>query len=505
MRSSHSGSKADVAMIGLAVMGRNLALNMADHGFRVAVNDLSVDTVREFVTLHPDTPGGLVAVSNYGELVASLTRPRRIVMMIKAGAPVDEVKNRLAPLLDRGDVVVDGGNSLWTDTERRVAEYTTHGLHFVGSGVSGGEEGARFGPSLMPGGDRRGGAAIAPIWNAISAKVDAKSGRPLGGAVPGRPVVGGEPCSTWVGSGGAGHFVKMVHNGIEYADMQLISEAYGLLRGLLELKNDAIAEIFDEWNAGELDSFLIEITSEILRQPDPRKPARAFVDAVLDAAGQKGTGKWTAIHALDVGVAAPSIAEAVFARVISAARDERLTAARRLVGPKTRPRVTRRKLIEATRDALYASKICAYAQGFALLAAADRERDWKLDFGAIARIWRGGCIIRARFLQKIADAYDKDSQLPNLMLDPYFRRKLASSQEGWREVAALAARSGAPCPAVMSSLAYYDGYRSNRLPTALLQAQRDYFGSHGYERIDEPRGKLFHLTWPEKPRRERPL
>jgi len=492
--------RADVGMIGLAVMGRNLALNMADHGYAVAAFNRNTSVMQEFVSGNPDTPGGLVACGTLRDLVHSLERPRRIVMLIKSGPPVDAVIGQLRPLLDRGDVVVDGGNSLWTDTIRRERELAASGIHFVGSGVSGGEEGARFGPSLMPGGSREAWRAIRPIWRAIAARVDRKTGKPLDGAAPGRPVKGGEPCAAHIGPDGAGHYVKMVHNGIEYADMQLICEAYHLLRHLLGLKPDHLADIFSRWNEGDLDSYLIEISADILRQPDPDRPRRFLVDAVLDAAGQKGTGKWTSINALDMGVAAPTIAEAVFARIISSFKDQRVAASRSLRGPRFDYKGSRKGLIEAVRDALYASKVCAYAQGFALMTEAQSEYGWKLNFGEIARIWRGGCIIRARFLQKIADAYRQDRRLPNLLLDPYFRRKVRAAQANWRKVVALAAQAGLPAPAFMSALAYYDGYRTAVLPASLLQAQRDYFGAHTYERTDRPRGRRFHLDWPHPER-----
>ena len=502
MKAREAGS-ADAGMIGLGVMGRNLALNMADHGYRVAVWNREPEPARRFVSEHRETPGGLVAASSLRGFVRTLGRPRRIVMMIKAGAPVDEVNRKLAPLLDEGDVVVDGGNSRWTDTIRREQELAAKGILFVGSGVSGGEEGARFGPSLMPGGARRAWRVIGPIWKAIAAKVDPRTGKPVEGAAPGRPVEGGEPCAAWIGSDGAGHYVKMVHNGIEYADMQLICEAYHLLREIGRFAPDELAEVFARWNQGDLDSFLIEITADILRQPDPRNRRRAFVDVVLDAAGQKGTGKWTAIEALDRGVAAPTIAEAVVARILSAAKAERVAASKTLRGPRFVHRGSKTELVDGVRDALYASKLCAYAQGFELMAAAQDEYGWKLDFGEIARIWRGGCIIRARFLQKIADAYERDGRLRNLLLDPYFKRKVHAAQASWRRVVGLSAGAGIPAPAFASALAYYDAYRAERLPASLLQAQRDYFGSHTYERVDEPRGRSFHLDWldPERPER----
>ncbi len=490
---------ADVGMIGLGVMGRNLALNMADHGFRVVVYDQLPTAMRAFVASHPHAPSEIVGRTELRELVSSLLPPRRIVMMIPAGEPVDAVTDQLLPLVEAGDVIVDGGNSMWLDTIRRERKLAARGVHFVGSGVSGGEVGARFGPSLMPGGSREAWRAIRPVWGAIAAKVDRKSGKPL------RSLEGGEPCVAHIGSDGAGHYVKMVHNGIEYADMQLISEAYFLLRRLGGLKTGELSEVFAAWNAGDLDSFLIEITSDILRQKDPASPRRGFVDAVLDTAGQKGTGKWASMNALDMGVPCATIAEAVFARVMSGLKEERVTAAKKLRGPRSKPRIARQTLVAAVHGALYASKVCAYAQGFALMARAQREYGWKLNLGEIARIWRGGCIIRARFLQKIADAYAKDPRLANLLLDPYFRRKIDAAQAGWRKAVALAAEAGVACPAFMSALAYYDSYREKRLPAELLQAQRDYFGAHGYERVDQPRGRLFHLDWAAPGRPERQL
>jgi len=500
-----NAAKADVGMIGLAVMGSNLSLNMADHGFHVAGYNLETNVMRRFVAENPGTRGGLIGCVSLKELVQSIKRPRRIVMLIKSGAPVDSVIGQLRPLLDTGDVIVDGGNSQWNDTIRRERELATSGVHFVGSGVSGGSVGARFGPSLMAGGSRESWRAIKPIWRAIAARVDRESGRPLEGALPGKPIRGGEPCAAHIGSDGAGHYVKMVHNGIEYADMQLISEAYALLRGLLGLQPDALADIFARWNAGDLDSYLIEITADILRQKDPDRPRRFLIDSILDAAGQKGTGKWTAMNALDIGVAAPTIGEAVFARVVSSMHAQRQLAAASLRGPRSKHDESATQLIRAVRDALYASKVCAYAQGFALMSEAQEEYGWKLNLSSIARIWRGGCIIRARFLQKIADAYKEDRRLPNLLLDPFFRRKIHTALPRWRKVVALAAESGVPVPGFMSALAYYDGYRSKRLPAALLQAQRDYFGSHTYERTDRPRGEQYHLEWSSEQRQQRRL
>ena len=492
---------ADIGMIGLGVMGSNLALNMLDHGLDVAVWNLEGDRTDAFVGEAAETPGTVIPTKSLKRLVASIERPRRIVMLIKAGAPVDAVNRQLMPLLDKGDIIVDGGNSLWTDTERRQQELAAKGIHFVGSGVSGGEVGARFGPSLMPGGDREAWKRLRPVWNAIAAKVDRRSGREIEGAAPGRPVRGGAPCTAYMGSGGAGHFVKMVHNGIEYADMQLICEAYFLMSELLGWKPDRIGEVFAEWDRGELDSYLVEITADLLQQKDPAKPRRFLVDSILDTAGQKGTGKWTSRVALDLGVASPTIAQAVFARFMSAIKQQRVDASRSLRGPRKPFRGSQKKLVDDIADALFASKIAAYAQGFALMQEASDEYGWKLKMKSIAEIWRGGCIIRARFLRRIADAYDRDRKLTNLMLDPAIRRRLLGAQEGWRRVVALSATHGVACPAFMSSLSYFDGYRTKRLPANVLQAQRDYFGAHSFERLDQPRGQFFHVDWsdPKRP------
>jgi 6-phosphogluconate dehydrogenase len=490
---------SDIGLIGLAVMGQNLALNIADHGFQISVYNRTVEKTEKFVAENPSTPGGVVGTKTLGEFVQSLSKPRKMIILVQAGKATDAVIDGLVPLLDQGDIIIDGGNALWTDTIRREKALKEKGLRFVGSGVSGGEEGARFGPSLMPGGDKESWNELKPIWTAIAAKVDRKTGRPLTGAKPGQPVKGGVPCTTYIGENGAGHYVKMVHNGIEYGDMQMICEAYALMRGLLGLKPAEMGEIFSEWNRGALDSFLIEITADILKQKDPmtKKP---FVDVVLDTAGQKGTGKWTSTNALDMGVPAPTIAEAVFARCLSALKDERVAASKILKGPKATYRGSKKALIEAIHDALYCSKICSYAQGFQLMRTAQVEYQWKLNFGQIAQIWRGGCIIRAAFLQKITEAYARDPKLANLLLDPYFNKTVQKAQENWRKVVALAAQCGISVPTFSSALAYYDGYRSERLPANLLQAQRDYFGAHTYERVDQKRGKFYHIDWPEPTR-----
>jgi len=493
-------ASADVGLIGLAVMGENLALNIADHGYRIAVYNRTTTVTEKFLAEHPDTPGGLVGAAALPDFVAALKKPRKIIVLVKAGPPVDAVVEQLLGAgVEPDDIVVDCGNSQWTDTIRREKQYAA-GCRFFGSGVSGGELGARFGPSMMPGGHPDSWQHLRPIWEAVAAKVDPRSGEPLEDYAPGKPVTGGEPCTAYIGPNGAGHYVKMVHNGIEYIDMQLISEAYHLLSTLGGMKPDRLSETFAEWNTGELSSYLIQITADILRQRDPANPRRFFVDAVLDAAGQKGTGKWTSVSALDMGVPANAIAEAVFARCLSALKEERVAAAKVIKGPRLAYRGSKTKLVESVRRALYCSKICAYAQGFQLMRAAQDEYHWTLDFGTIAAIWRGGCIIRARFLQKITEAYRRDPKLVNLMLDPYFKRALGAGQDAWREVVALAAKHGIPAPAFSSALAYFDGYRSARLPANLLQAQRDYFGAHTYERVDAPRGKFFHVDWPDPKR-----
>lgn len=487
---------ADVGLIGLAVMGKNLALNIADHGFNIAVFNRTTQVMQEFIQENPGTPGQLIGCATLPQFIATIKRPRVIIILVKAGAAIDAVVSQLlAAGLEKDDLVIDAGNSLWTDTIRRETQYAAQ-LKFFGSGVSGGELGARFGPSLMPGGDPEAWRHLEPIWRAIAAKVDPKTGRPIPGAAPGKPVTGGVPCTAYLGPDGAGHYVKMVHNGIEYVDMQLISEAYYLLKNLLKLAPDELAEIFTRWNQGDLDSYLIEITADILRQRDPVKPRKFLVDMVLDAAGQKGTGKWTAGSALDLGVPANSIAEAVFARCMSALKDERMTAAKQLKGSKPAKVSGKTAIIEAVRQALYCSKICAYAQGFQLMRQAELEYHWKFDFGSIASIWRGGCIIRARFLQKITQAYGRNPKLTNLMLDPYFKKALATGQRPWRHVASLAVQHGIAAPAFLSALSYYDGYRAAVSPANLIQAQRDYFGAHTYERLDAQRGDFFHLDWP---------
>ncbi|MCC6393349.1 MAG: NADP-dependent phosphogluconate dehydrogenase [Bryobacterales bacterium] len=490
---------SDIGLIGLAVMGQNLALNIADHGFRISVYNRTTATMEKFIAENPETPGGLNGEKTLESLVASIKRPRKVIILVKAGGPTDAVIDSLAPLLEAGDIVIDGGNANWMDTIRRERALKAKGLRFVGSGVSGGEEGARFGPSLMPGGDEAAWKEIEPIWKAIAAKVDAVTGKPLEGAKPGKPVVGGVPCTTHIGPDGAGHYVKMVHNGIEYGDMQMICEAYALMSGVLGMAPAQASEVFAEWNRGVLDSFLIEITADILQQKDPAT-GRPFVDVVLDTAGQKGTGKWTSVSALDMGTPAPTVAEAVFARYLSAVKEERVAASKLLSGPTPGFSGDKKAFVQAIHDALYCSKICAYAQGFQLMRTAQGEYNWKLPFGEIAKIFRGGCIIRARFLQKITEAYERNHDLANLLLDPYFKSEIDRCQGNWRMVIGQAAANGVAAPTFYSALAYYDGYRSERLPASLLQSQRDYFGAHTYERVDQPRGKFFHLDWPKPSR-----
>lgn len=492
---------ADIGLIGLAVMGQNLVLNMADHGYNVAVYNRSTDKMKEFIDYckkNEPSHDRVIGHADLATFVLSIKRPRKIVLLVKAGTPTDLTINALLPFLEKGDIIIDGGNALWTDTIRREKELRAKDIEFIGSGVSGGETGARFGPSLMPSGTRQAWASLEPIWTAIAAKVDAVTGQPIEGGEPGKPVVGGFSCAEYIGPDGSGHYVKMVHNGIEYIDMQLICEAYWLMKHLLGMKSDEIGKVFEEWNKGELSSFLIEITADILQQKDPMSK-EFLVDMILDTAGQKGTGQWTAANALELGAPANAIAAAVYARALSSVKEERVAASKILKGPKITPipESEKKATIEAIKNALYCSKICAYAQGFQLIDKAQVAYNWKLNFGEISQIWRGGCIIRARFLQKITDAYSLNSRLKNLMLDPYFTDEMNKGQEGWRKVIALAVTNGIPAQGFAAALAYYDGYRSADLPANLLQGQRDYFGAHTYERKDRPRGEFFHLDWPE--------
>ena len=467
--------KADIGLIGLAVMGQNLVLNMADHGYRVAVFNRTTSKVDEFIE-GPAKGTSIIGVHSMEELVQTLSVPRKVMLMVKAGEVVDRFIDMLVPLLEPGDAIIDGGNSHYPDSTRRTAYLREKGLRFIGTGVSGGEEGARHGPSIMPGGDPEAWPLVKDIFQAVSAKVD------------------GEPCCQWVGQDGAGHFVKMVHNGIEYGDMQLICEAYSLMENALGMSCDEMHEVFKEWNTGVLDSYLIDITKDILAMKD--EDGEPLVDKILDTAGQKGTGKWTGISALDLGVPLTLIGESVFARVLSSLKDERVRASA-ILGP--RPDISfsgdRDEIIEALRDALYASKIISYAQGFMLMREAAKEMGWNLNYGEIALMWRGGCIIRSTFLGNIKDAYEKNPALENLALDSFFSEALKSAEAGWRKAVVLAVENGIPAPAFSSALSYFDGYRSERLPANLLQAQRDYFGAHTYERLDAARGEFFHTDW----------
>jgi 6-phosphogluconate dehydrogenase len=486
-------NSSDIGLIGLAVMGQNLALNIADHGFRTSVFNRTFLKTRDFLTNNSHTQ--LVGFEKLEEFVESLSKPRKIIIMVQAGYGTDSVIDSLLPLVEKGDVIIDGGNAKWTDTIRREKNLAEKKIHFIGSGVSGGEEGARLGPSLMPGGSKEAWNLIKDIWTSISAKVDSSSGKPLSGGKPGSPVQGGVPCSAYIGPNGSGHYVKMVHNGIEYGDMQMICEAYHILASIAEMDSYEIGQVFEKWNEDILDSFLIEITADILKQSDP-STGKPFVEIVLDTAGQKGTGKWTSVNALDMGVAAPTVAEAVFSRCLSAIKEERLAAAEILTGPKlSKLDGDKSEFIDSVRDALYCSKICSYAQGFQLMREAQIEYDWNLNFGEIAEIWRGGCIVRAAFLQKITEAFNRDSNLSNLLTDDYFNECITHYQSNWRKIISLASMNGIPIPTFSSALSYYDGYRTACLPQNLLQAQRDYFGAHTYERVDQPRGQFFHLDW----------
>ncbi|MBS0621519.1 MAG: decarboxylating NADP(+)-dependent phosphogluconate dehydrogenase [Verrucomicrobia bacterium] len=467
-------AQADIGLIGLAVMGQNLVLNMSDHGFKVAVFNRTVSKVDDFLA-GPAKGTSIIGTHSLEEFVKTLKRPRRVMLMVKAGEAVDTFIEHLLPYLESGDIIIDGGNSHYPDTERRCRTLADKGILFIGTGISGGEEGARHGPSIMPGGNPKAWEHVKPIFQAIAAKVD------------------GEPCCDWVGEGGAGHYVKMVHNGIEYGDMQLICEAYQLLSTIVHLDNQALSETFGRWNKGELDSYLIEISSQIFAYRDEK--GEALLDKILDVAGQKGTGKWTVISAADLGMPLTLIGEAVFARCLSALKEERVRASKFI--PHTPPPFTGNKeaFVEQVRNALYASKIISYAQGYMLMRQAAKEFGWKLNYGAIALMWRGGCIIRSRFLNNIKQAYQENNELENLLLHDFFREAILKCEKGWREVVATSARQGVPVPCFSSALTYYDGYRCARLPANLLQAQRDFFGAHTYERVDQPRGKFFHTNW----------
>ncbi|MFB6341041.1 decarboxylating NADP(+)-dependent phosphogluconate dehydrogenase [Saccharicrinis sp. FJH62] len=468
-------AKSDIGLIGLAVMGENLVLNMESHGYTVSVFNRTVEKVDKFIE------GRGKGKKFYGahsieDLVKSLKRPRKVMMLVKAGQAVDDFIEKIIPYLEEGDIIIDGGNTHFPDTIRRTKYVESKGLLYIGTGVSGGEEGALKGPSIMPGGSVKAWEHVKPIFQSISAKVE-----------------DGTPCCDWVGANGAGHFVKMVHNGIEYGDMQLICEAYQIMSDLLGMSADEMHEVFKEWNTGVLDSYLIEITRDILGFKD--EDGEPMVEKILDTAGQKGTGKWTGVAALDQGIPLTLIGEAVFARCLSAQKDERVRASKILTGPEKSFDADKKAFVQDIMQALYASKIVSYAQGYVLLQDAAREYGWDLNYGGIALMWRGGCIIRSAFLGRIKEAFDNDPKLENLLLDPYFKEEVNKAQAGWRNVVATAASKGIPVPAFSTALAYFDGYRTERLPANLLQAQRDYFGAHTYERVDQPRGKFFHTNW----------
>lgn len=468
-------AKADIGLIGLAVMGENLVMNMESKGFTVAVFNRTTDKVRNFTNGRAKGKN-IIGTYSLKELADSLKKPRIVMMMVKAGKPVDDFIDMVIPYLEKGDIIIDGGNSHFPDTIRRTKYVEEKGLLYVGTGVSGGEEGALKGPSIMPGGSPEAWAYVKPILQAISAKVE-----------------DGSPCCEWVGENGAGHFVKMVHNGIEYGDMQLICEAYHVMKDLLGMSPDEMHEVLKEWNEGELNSYLIEITRDILAYKD--EDGEPIVDKILDTAGQKGTGKWTAISALDEGIPLTLIGEAVFSRCLSALKEERVEASKTIKGAAVNFTGDKKAMIEDIRNALYASKIVSYAQGYTLMRAAAKTYGWNLNYGGIALMWRGGCIIRSTFLGKIKEAFDKNHELTNLLLDPFFKEKIEKAQASWRRVVATALTNGIPVPAFATALCYFDGYRSARLPANLLQAQRDYFGAHTYERVDKPRGEFFHTNW----------
>jgi 6-phosphogluconate dehydrogenase len=468
-------ARADIGLIGLAVMGQNLVLNMEDHGYTVAVYNRTLSKVDDFIAGSAQGRN-IIGTHSIEELVGVLKEPRRVMLMVKAGAPVDAFIEKLIPHLEEGDIIIDGGNSNYNDTIRRTAHVESKGLLYIGTGVSGGEEGARHGPSIMPGGSPEAWPHVKPIFQAIAAKVE-----------------GGVPCCDWVGEGGAGHYVKMTHNGIEYGDMQLICEAYYLMKEALGMSNEEMHDTFAEWNRGKLDSYLIEITRDILGFRN--EGGEYVVDLILDKAGQKGTGKWTGISALDMGIPLTLIVEAVLARCLSALKDERVAASKVLGGPSVAFEGDEQAFIQDIHDALYASKIISYTQGYMLMQAAAAEYGWSLNLGGIALMWRGGCIIRSAFLGKIKEAFDKKPDLSNLLLDDYFRAEVEAAQPGWRRVVARAVEMGVPVPAMSSALAFYDGYRRERLPANLLQAQRDYFGAHTYKRVDRPGEGSFHTDW----------
>ena len=466
---------ADIGLIGLAVMGENLVLNMESKGFRVAVFNRTVEKVDKFIAGR-GAGKNFIGAHSIEELVKSLKRPRKVMMLVKAGQAVDDFIEQIMPYLEPGDIIIDGGNTHFPDTNRRTKYVESKGFLYIGTGVSGGEEGALLGPSIMPGGSKAAWEHVKPIFQGISAKVE-----------------DGSPCCDWVGENGAGHFVKMVHNGIEYGDMQLICEAYQIMKDYLGMSYDEMHQVFKEWNEGDLDSYLIEITRDILGFRD--EDGEPIVEKILDTAGQKGTGKWTAVSALDLGIPLTLIGEAVFSRCLSAIKDERVEASKILSGPTPKFDGDKKAFVNDLRKALYASKVVSYAQGYALMQAAAEEYGWKLNYGGIALMWRGGCIIRSIFLGKIKEAFDSNPNLKNLMLDPFFKQNLENAQASWRRVIAATVSNGIPVPALTTALGYFDGYRTERLPANLLQAQRDYFGAHMYERVDKPRGEFFHTNW----------
>ncbi len=466
---------ADIGLIGLAVMGENLVLNMESHGFTVAVYNRTTEKVDKFVNGR-GAGKNIIGTHSVRELVESIKRPRMIMMLVKAGKPVDEFIEQILPFLDKGDVIIDGGNTHFPDTIRRTGYVEAKGILYIGTGVSGGEEGALRGPSIMPGGSKAAWDIVKPVFQAIAARVE-----------------DGTPCCDWVGDNGAGHFVKMVHNGIEYGDMQLITEAYFLMKDYLRMSYDEMHQVFKAWNESELNSYLIEITRDILAYRDT--DGEPLLEKILDTAGQKGTGKWTAVTSLDLGIPLTLIGEAVYARCLSALKEERVKASAILKGPVPSFNGDKEAFIGDLKNALYASKIVSYAQGYTLMMEAAKEYGWELNYGGIALLWRGGCIIRSLFLGKIKEAFDRNPGLENLLLDPYFREVVLRAQKGWRNVVAAAAMNGIALPSLSSALAYFDGYRSARLPANLLQAQRDYFGAHTYERTDRPRGEFFHTNW----------
>jgi len=466
---------ADIGLIGLAVMGENLVLNMESKGYTVAVFNRSVEKVEKFIAGR-GAGKNFIGAKNLEELVASIERPRKVMMLVKAGKPVDDFIEQLIPLLEPGDIIIDGGNSHFPDTVRRTEYVESKGLLYVGTGVSGGEEGALKGPSMMPGGSPQAWPYVKEIFQSVAAKVE-----------------DGAPCCDWVGEDGAGHFVKMVHNGIEYGDMQIINEAYHIMKDLLGMGAFEQHEVFKKWNTGKLDSYLIEITRDILAYED--EDGSPLVENILDTAGQKGTGKWTAVTALDLGIPLTLIGESVFSRCLSAQKDLRVEASKVLTGPVVNFKGDKQQFINDLENAIYASKIVSYAQGYDLMMEAAKEYNWKLNYGGIALMWRGGCIIRSVFLKDIKNAFDQNPNLRNLLLDPFFKEQVEVAQAGWRRVCATALENGIPVPAMTSALAYFDGFRSERLPANLLQAQRDYFGAHMYERVDKPRGEFFHTNW----------